>query len=153
MNTHGYLPADLYPLLKFYAAMGLLYLGVGIVWLSLMGWFFKDLLRVQLWISSVLLLGMLEMAISFGDLDYLNKNGYRSQGLMVRGAVRVIVGARKDATLRKARLSRPVSLLPSVPQVFSKLLFASKNTLSRVMVLVVSMGYGITKYAWRACAA
>jgi len=29
--------------------------------------------------------------------------------------------------------------------VFSKLLFASKNTLSRVMVLVVSMGYGITK--------
>lgn len=84
MNLHGYLPADLYPLLKFYAAMGLLYLGVGIVWLSLMGWFFKDLLRVQLWISSVLLLGMLEMAVSFGDLDYLNKNGYRSQGLMVR---------------------------------------------------------------------
>lgn len=30
-------------------------------------------------------------------------------------------------------------------QIFSKLLFASKNTLSRVMVLVVSMGYGITK--------
>jgi hypothetical protein len=146
MNLHGYLPADLYPLLKFYAAMGLVYLGVGIVWLSLMGWFFRDLLRVQLWISSVLLLGMLEMAVSFGDLDYLNKNGYRSQALMVRVVCRrsLLMGRRAANKILAAALM-PIVFFLFPAQIFSKLLFASKNTLSRVMVLVVSMGYGITK--------
>lgn len=43
----------------------------------------QDLLRVQLWISAVLVLSMLEMAVSYGDLDYLNKHGVRNQGLMV----------------------------------------------------------------------
>jgi hypothetical protein len=45
--------------------------------------FTQDLLRVQFWIGGVVLLGMLEMSVSYGDLDYLNKHGYRSRGLMV----------------------------------------------------------------------
>lgn len=71
----------------------------------------QDLLRVQFWISAVLLLSMLEMAVSYGDLEYFNKHGERNRGLLV----------------------------------FAKLLYAGKNTLARIMILVVSMGYGIVK--------
>lgn len=54
INTHGYLSSDLYPLLKFYAAMGLIYLGVGAVWLSMMGYFFRVRRSDGLWTVAML---------------------------------------------------------------------------------------------------
>lgn len=110
-NLDGYLEAALVPEKTFYGVLGLFYLFLGIFWAVLLGMYYKDLLRVQFWIGGVVFLGMLEMAISYGDLDYLNRHGFRSRGLMI----------------------------------FSKLLFAAKNTLARLLVLVVSMGYGIVK--------
>eukprot|EP00045_Choanoeca_perplexa_P007623 m.69989 g.69989 ORF g.69989 m.69989 type:complete len:575 (+) comp14147_c0_seq1:110-1834(+) len=110
-NLDGYLEAALMPERTFYGVLGLFYLFLGLFWLALLGLHFKDLLRVQFWIGGVVFLGMLEMSVSYGDLDHLNKHGYRSKGLMI----------------------------------FAKLLFAGKNTLARLLVLVVSMGYGIVK--------
>ncbi len=113
INAHGYLSAELYPLLRFYGAMGLVYLGTGLLWLVLMLCYYRDLLPLQFWISAVVALGMLEMAVSFGDLEYLNKNGQRSQFLLV----------------------------------LAKILFSGKNTLARLLVLIVCMGYGVVKCA------
>eukprot|EP00051_Salpingoeca_urceolata_P005785 m.77283 g.77283 ORF g.77283 m.77283 type:complete len:623 (-) comp14540_c0_seq4:239-2107(-) len=123
MNKNGYLSATLYPLMVFFGAMGFMYLAIGIVWIVLLSCHYYDLLRLQFWIGGVIFLGMLEMSVSFGDLDYINREGTRSQFLMV----------------------------------FSKLLLAGKNTLARLLVLVVSMGYGVVKprlgNAWKQIAA
>lgn len=83
VNRHGYLSAEYYPLMKFFGAMGLVYLGTGLVWLGLMAYYFRDLLPLQFRIAAVIGMGMVEMAISFGDLEYLNNHGERSQFLLV----------------------------------------------------------------------
>ncbi|EDQ92154.1 uncharacterized protein MONBRDRAFT_35943 [Monosiga brevicollis MX1] len=83
MNTHGYLSAALWPERTFYGIMGLLYLGLGLIWTAYLACYYKDLLRVQFWIGFVVFLGMLEMSVSFGDLDHINKHGTRSHGVMI----------------------------------------------------------------------
>ena len=65
-----------------------------------------------LYILSCLLLGMIEMALSFGDLEYLNNHGTRSSSLIV----------------------------------LTQLSVASRKTLSRLLLLITSLGYGIVKY-------
>eukprot|EP00912_Choanoflagellata_sp_UC4_P000121 UC4_evm1s77 len=65
-----------------------------------------------MWIGGVLLLGMMQMWISYADLEYGNSDkgkGYRSDSLMIA----------------------------------AKIFYASKNTVARLLVLIVSMGYGI----------
>lgn len=111
VNWYGYLSARLYPLLVFYGVLGLLYLTIGLIWVVLMFCHYHDLLHLQFWIGGVAFLGMMEMAISYGDLEYLNTYGTRSTFWMV----------------------------------FANLLFASKNTLARLLVLIVSMGFGVVK--------
>ena len=111
MNSEGYLSSTLVPLMSFYGGLGVFYLGFGLVWLALMICHYKDILRLQFWIGAVILLGELEMAVSYGDLYYLNDVGLRSQSLMVS----------------------------------SKIIYSAKNTLARLLVLIVSMGYGVVR--------
>ena len=92
--------------------MGLFYLILGIMWLSLMICFRHDLLQLQIWVGIVIFIGMLHMALSFGDLDYINNFGRRMGFLMVTAQV----------------------------------LLSLKNTVARLLILVVSMGFGVLKY-------
>ena len=117
LNKHGYLSADRRPLQQFYGAMGLLYLLMGIFWGLMMACNHKDLLTLQYWVGFVLILCMLEMAFSWGDLFVWNDGG-ADGGL----------GARSRGLL-----------------VFAKLLSAVKNTLSRLLVLVTAMGLSVVK--------
>eukprot|EP00730_Choanoeca_flexa_P000075 TRINITY_DN10033_c0_g1_i7.p1 TRINITY_DN10033_c0_g1~~TRINITY_DN10033_c0_g1_i7.p1 ORF type:complete len:572 (+),score=140.81 TRINITY_DN10033_c0_g1_i7:111-1826(+) len=110
-NVDGYLEAALMPERTFYGVLGLFFLFLGLFWMALLAMYYKDLLRVQFWIGGVIFLGMIEMAVSYGDLDYVNTHGYRSYPLMIMAQV----------------------------------LYAAKHTLARLLVLVVSMGYGIVK--------
>jgi len=47
--------------LQFYATMCALYSTMGIIWLIICLWKWRDILRIQMWIGAVLFLGMLEM--------------------------------------------------------------------------------------------
>lgn len=111
MNTDGELGADDYPLLGFYGGMGLVYLGLGILWVTLMACNFRDLLTVQFQIGGVLFLAMMEMALTYGKYDYFNRHGVNSGFLEFGVAV----------------------------------LYAARGTVARLLVLVVSMGYGVVK--------
>ncbi|XP_070179641.1 transmembrane protein 87A-like isoform X2 [Littorina saxatilis] len=100
-----------YPLLIFYGILGLVYIVYGLIWLVLLACNWRDLLRVQFWIGGVILLGMLEKAVFFGEYENINKTGES-----VHGAV-----------------------------IFAELVSCMKRTLARMLVIIVSLGFGIVK--------
>ena len=110
-GEHGYLAANDYPFLPFYAIMSFIYLIYAIGWLIVSALQWKDLLRIQYWIAAVILLGMIEKAVFY--LEYSNIN---NSGVSVKGAI-----------------------------LFAELVSCLKRTLSRILVLIVSLGYGIVK--------
>ena len=72
LNPFGFLPAELYGFLPFYAAMTLIYVTVTLGWLVLVMMHSDQLLPVQLHITGVLLLSLVEMLTWY--LDYVNFN-------------------------------------------------------------------------------
>ena len=82
-SEHGYLSAEDWPLLnvgfrlkfeklwftlqcnecflQFYMVMCIVYVAVSFIWTILCAMHWRDLLRVQMWISAVVFLGMIEM--------------------------------------------------------------------------------------------
>ncbi len=52
-----------------------LYTVLGVLWLLICFCRWKDILRIQLWIGAVLLLGMLEMAVFLAEYESLNNTG------------------------------------------------------------------------------
>ncbi|GFN84223.1 transmembrane protein 87a [Plakobranchus ocellatus] len=103
-------PGD-WPLLIFYGVMGLVYIFYGIFWFVMLARNWQDLLQVQFLISAVILLGMLEKALFFGEYENVNRTGH-----FVYGAV-----------------------------IFTGLVSCAKRALARVLVIVISLGYGIVK--------
>uniref|UniRef100_U5EXR0 Putative conserved plasma membrane protein n=1 Tax=Corethrella appendiculata TaxID=1370023 RepID=U5EXR0_9DIPT len=110
-SDYGYLAAADWPLLPFYGAMCLVYVLLGIIWLvvSFLQW--RDLLRIQFWIGGVILLGMLEKAMFYGEYQSLNTNG-----ISIRGVVLI-----------------------------AEWTSCAKRTLARMLVIIVSLGFGIIK--------
>lgn len=110
-SDYGYLSAVDWPLLGFYAAMCVVYLIYGLAWLivSFMHW--RELLRVQYWIGTVILLGMLEKAVFTAEYSSINQNGYSVPGLII----------------------------------LAELASCAKRTLARMLVIIVSLGFGIVK--------
>uniref|UniRef100_A0A182MRF5 Transmembrane protein 87A n=1 Tax=Anopheles culicifacies TaxID=139723 RepID=A0A182MRF5_9DIPT len=109
----GYLSAVDWPLLPFYGAMCLVYVLLGIVWLTVSFLQWRDLLRIQFWIGGVILLGMLEKAMFYGEYQSINSTGVSVKGMVL--------------------LAEWVS--------------CGKRTLARMLVIIVSLGFGIVKYA------
>ncbi|XP_042880918.1 transmembrane protein 87A-like [Penaeus japonicus] len=110
-SDYGYLSAVDWPLLGFYVAMCVVYLIYGLAWLivSFMHW--RELLRVQYWIGTVILLGMLEKAVFTAEYSSINQNGYSVPGLII----------------------------------LAELASCAKRTLARMLVIIVSLGFGIVK--------
>ena len=55
--------------------MSVVYLIFGVAWLAMMFMNWRDLLRVQFWIGGVILIGMLEKAVFFGEYETVNNSG------------------------------------------------------------------------------
>lgn len=77
-----YLSAVDYPLLYFYAFMLCIYLIYAIFWsiISFIRW--KELLQIQFYIATVILIGMIEKATFYGVYQSLNANGISNQKLI-----------------------------------------------------------------------
>ena len=60
---------------QFYGVMCLVYTLYGAVWLAMMCMSWRDLLRVQFWIGGVIVIGMLEKAVFFGEYERLHNSG------------------------------------------------------------------------------
>lgn len=87
------------------------YVGIGITWLSVSFAHWRDLLRIQFWIMGVILLGMLEKAVFYGEYQSIN-----STGVSLPGAV-----------------------------LLAEWVSCAKRTLARMLVIIVSLGFGIVK--------
>lgn len=110
-NPYGYLPAHLYGSMPFWHWMLVAYFSIGAVWfaLALRNW--RELLHLQMCITGILFVGMVE-ACSWNVLY----ETYNSSGQIALAA-----------------------------SVFASVMTTSKRTVSRMLVLVVSMGYGVVK--------
>jgi len=111
MDPYGYLPGDLFGNLPFYGALSCLYGLLGVVWLVYCAMYSEQLMALQLWITFVLALGMVETTTLF--LHYLMWNHHGK---------------------------------PTIAVIFVALFFGvSKRSVSRVVVLLVSLGYGVVR--------
>ncbi len=58
----GYLPGMMLPHIKFFGAMSLLYIALGVAWAGAYARFWTEVFTLQHCISAVLALGMMEMS-------------------------------------------------------------------------------------------
>ncbi|XP_042509357.1 transmembrane protein 87A-like isoform X2 [Macadamia integrifolia] len=110
-NPDGYLPGRMSPLMKFYQLMSVAYLILSIIWISQYVRFWKDVLQLQNYISTVIVLGLFEMTLWY--FEYLNFNN---------------IGI------------RPIGITTWVVTIG-----AIRKTFSRILILSVSMGYGVVR--------
>ncbi|EDR41053.1 seven transmembrane domain protein [Dictyostelium discoideum AX4] len=78
MNPYGYLTGDKYPFLYFNLILSAFYVGLFIMWAVLFLKFKDTALRIQYWISLVILLGFLESLTNYFTLSSINKIGHFS---------------------------------------------------------------------------
>lgn len=111
IGPQGYLSAADWPLLPFYGTMCVVYVILGIIWLTVSFLQWRDLLRIQFWICAVILLGMLEKAMFYAEYQRINSNGVNKQSVVL----------------------------------FAEWVSCAKRTLARMLVIIVSLGFGIVK--------
>ena len=87
VDPYGYLPADMYPYLPFYGSLSIMYAIIAVTWLILCYWYFKQLIPLQLWITLVLALGMIESFILFAYYLSYNDTGIAPLSLSTIGTV------------------------------------------------------------------
>ncbi|KAB5557948.1 lung seven transmembrane receptor-domain-containing protein [Coniochaeta sp. 2T2.1] len=74
-NAYGELPAAQIPKLPFYGGISLLYALVSVFWGFLYFQHRSDILAVQNYITAILVFLVVEMLMTWGFYDYLNRNG------------------------------------------------------------------------------
>lgn len=107
-GEHGFLTAKDLPMLEFYAFMCVFYSLLALIWSVFSALHWHSLLRIQFWIGSVILLGMLEKACFYFEYHQANEYGMSSLSLAL----------------------------------IAEIISCVKRTLSRILVLIVSMGFG-----------
>ncbi|KAM3183511.1 hypothetical protein ACTXT7_010209 [Hymenolepis weldensis] len=110
-SSYGYLSAIEYPLRTFYGVLSLSYALLGFLWLCFTICHWKDLLRIQYYISLMIFIGLIEHITFYALYETLNRTG-----LTLKGAL-----------------------------VFAIVVSCFKRTLARFLILIVCVGYGITK--------
>ncbi|CAD5116230.1 DgyrCDS5142 [Dimorphilus gyrociliatus] len=81
-GKHGYLSAIDWPFLPFYGVMCALYVIYALAWLIMSAMNWRDLLRIQFWISAVILLGLVEKAVYIEDYRSISHTGKSLKGAM-----------------------------------------------------------------------
>lgn len=112
-NWYGYLNLVDYPSLIFYGIMVGVYTILGIVWIVLLAISYKDILKLQLWITLVIILGMLEKAFFVAMYSTVNQTGVHVE-------------------------TRPLYII-------AELISSAKKSLARMLLIIVSLGYGTVK--------
>lgn len=110
-GKYGYLSAANWYLLPFYGTMCVLYVIMGITWLTVSFLQWRDLLRIQFWIGGVIFLGMLEVATFYAEYSNFNSTGYTLEWVVLT----------------------------------AEIVSCAKRTLARMLVIIVSLGFGIVK--------
>jgi len=111
VDPYGYVPADQFGTMPFNLALSLAYLAVALAWALLCFWYSDQLMPLQMWISAVMLIALME-----STLLYLHFVDWNEQG-QPTGAITVMA-----------------------------LLFgALKRAVSRILVMLVALGYGVVR--------
>lgn len=79
----SYLSITDLPLLWFYRVMCGVYVLLGLGWLVLCSLHRQEILRIQVWIGGVLMLGMLEKAMFTAEYQNINNSGNATEGLIL----------------------------------------------------------------------
>jgi hypothetical protein len=111
LDPYGYLPADLFGDLPFYMLLAGCYTLLALYWMVVCTLYYDQIIPLQLWISCVLAMGMIETTAMYSHYERWNQDGTYSLDLMMTGLVFGV----------------------------------AKRTMSRVVVLLVSLGYGVVK--------
>ncbi len=75
MHKNGYLSANDWPFLPFFAIMCSIYSVYGLFWLVCSCIYWRDLLRLQMWIGGVIILGLIEKAAYLAEYESINRTG------------------------------------------------------------------------------
>ena len=133
LGPNGYLSVIDYPLLVFYGCMCAVYVVMGLVWLVLCSMHWRDLLRIQFWIGGVIFLGMLEKAMFL---------------VILSNCVRKLCLAfSKTEIPPQAEFSNINATGDFTPGLIfaAEIVSCAKRTLARMLVIIVSLGFGIVK--------
>ncbi|XP_063168698.1 transmembrane protein 87A-like [Candoia aspera] len=84
---YKYISASEWPLKVFYMVMCIVYVLYGVLWLSLLACYWRDILRIQFWIGGVILLGMLEKAVFYAEFQSIQNEGKSVQGAVIFGEI------------------------------------------------------------------
>ncbi|XP_025026922.1 transmembrane protein 87A-like isoform X2 [Python bivittatus] len=84
---YKYISASEWSLKVFYMVMCIVYVLYGVLWLSLLACYWRDILRIQFWIGGVILLGMLEKAVFYAEFQSIQSEGESVQGAVIFGEV------------------------------------------------------------------
>ncbi|KAK8347541.1 hypothetical protein V6Z11_A06G025700 [Gossypium hirsutum] len=82
-NPTGYLSGRMAPLMNFYGFMSLVFVILGIFWFMQYARFWREFLPLQNFITLVITLGMLEMALWYFDYAEFNGSGTRLIGITI----------------------------------------------------------------------
>jgi len=85
MDPYGYLPADLFGNLPFYAVLYGLYIVLGLIWTYVCFNFSSEMIPVQYWITAVLAVGMFETGVLYSHFEHWNLRGSPSLELISIG--------------------------------------------------------------------
>jgi hypothetical protein len=135
LRAAGYLPGMMLPHIKFFAAMSLLYISLGVAWAGGYARHWKEVFTLQHAISAIVALGMMEMSTWCGRSAAFGvcKARLQRRGLKQRKRRRYFDYVNFNAT----------GYRPYVTTLYAVLLGCARKTISRVLVLIVSMGYGV----------
>ena len=97
LDPYGYLPADLFGNLPFYGGLSLLYVVMGLVWLGACIMHQDQILPLQMWISAVIAMGMIETSTLFAHYLQWNELGAPTLPLTICG---LVFGVSKRAASR-----------------------------------------------------
>ncbi len=95
-NAYGELPATQIPKLPFYGGISILYALVAVFWGFLYYQHRSDILPVQNYITAILIFLVVEMLLTWGFYDYLNRNGSNIGAKVLLVVVAVLNAARNS---------------------------------------------------------
>mmetsp|Transcript_10322 Transcript_10322/g.16896 ORF Transcript_10322/g.16896 Transcript_10322/m.16896 type:complete len:530 (-) Transcript_10322:544-2133(-) len=111
VDPYGYVPADQFGSMPFNLALSLAYLIVALTWATLCFWYSDQLMPLQMWISAVMFIAMIETTMLYVHFVDWNEEGV------------------------------PTSTITVVALFFGAL----KRALSRILIMFVSLGYGVVR--------
>lgn len=95
-NAYGELPATQVPKLPFYGGISILYALVAVFWGFLYYQHRSDILPVQNYITAILVFLVVEMLMTWGFFDYLNRNGSNLGAKVLLVVVAILNAARNS---------------------------------------------------------